>query len=95
MHNRPNRYPSIACFEAKDKTLFVPVNRVHEKNIEKMLDEHHVGPDIPLIAINPGASCPSKRWSAENFASLGDKLSNKISSSSGRGKTDSHRVFIA
>ena len=28
----------------------------------------------PIVALHPGASCPSKRWPAERFAAVGDRL---------------------
>ena len=62
---------------AKDKELFVPVHENDIEKIEKLLSEHHVDKNAALIAINPGASCPSKRWKEENFASLSDSLAGK------------------
>ena len=66
-----------AGIQAKDKELFVPL---HEENVlkaEKLLSEHHVGNDVTLVAVNPGASCASKRWPAGNFAEISDKLAEK------------------
>ena len=63
--------------ESKDKELFVPLHERDLLKIESFLDEHHVGRDVPIIAINPGASCPSKRWSPKNFATLSDDLAGK------------------
>ncbi|NQU95891.1 MAG: lipopolysaccharide heptosyltransferase II [Candidatus Omnitrophica bacterium] len=63
--------------EAKDKELFVPVHENDIEKVEKLLTEHHVGSDIPLIAVNPGASCPSKRWKPENFSEVCDNLASK------------------
>ncbi|MBL7157881.1 MAG: lipopolysaccharide heptosyltransferase II [Candidatus Omnitrophica bacterium] len=63
--------------EAKDKELFVPAHENDIEKVEKLLAEHHVGSDVPLIAVNPGASCPSKRWKPENFAEVCDNLADK------------------
>ena len=30
--------------------------------------------EVPLVALHPGASCPSKRWPVERFASVADRL---------------------
>ncbi|MBL7157121.1 MAG: lipopolysaccharide heptosyltransferase II [Candidatus Omnitrophica bacterium] len=63
--------------KAKDKELFVPVQERNIETIEKLLDEHHIGKDIPLIAVNPGASCPSKRWPPKKFAVICDNLASR------------------
>jgi len=60
--------------ETSDKELFVPVKETNITKIERILDEHHVGSNVPLVAVNPGASCPSKRWSPKNFAKVCDGL---------------------
>ncbi|MGB2705738.1 MAG: lipopolysaccharide heptosyltransferase II [Candidatus Omnitrophota bacterium] len=62
---------------AKDKELFVPVHENDIKKVDELLQEHHVGTDVPLVAVNPGASCPSKRWPPGNFAALCDALVGK------------------
>ncbi len=62
---------------AKERELFVPVRENDMKKIRKLLNEYHVGTGVPLVAVNPGASCPSKRWKPENFAVLCDALSAK------------------
>ena len=64
--------------EAVDKTLFVPVREKDMNAIEIVLDEWHIGKDVPLIAVNPGASSMSKRWSSENFAKVADALAGKL-----------------
>jgi heptosyltransferase-2 len=57
-----------------DKTPIVPLHKGCMKRIETILDEHHVGRDVALVAVNPGASCPSKRWAPKNFAFVCDGL---------------------
>lgn len=64
----------LAGIEAKDRELFVPVHEKDIKRIETLLDEHHAGGSTTLVAVNPGASCPSKRWKPENFARVSDSL---------------------
>ncbi len=63
--------------EAKDKELFVPIHEKDIGKIEKILEEYHVGKNVPLVAVNPGASSVSKRWPAKNFASVCDSLAKK------------------
>ncbi|MEE9500248.1 MAG: hypothetical protein V3V42_03020, partial [Candidatus Omnitrophota bacterium] len=41
--------------EAKDKELFVPIHEKDIGKIEKILEEYHVGKNVPLVAVNPGA----------------------------------------
>jgi heptosyltransferase-2 len=60
--------------EVKDKSLFMPIKKESEEYIERLLQDSGVtGQDI-LVAIHPGASCPSKRWPPERFAQVVDKL---------------------
>ena len=64
--------------DTKEKELFVPV---HEKDIEKIeefFSEYHIGNDVKLVAINPGASSRSKMWPSRNFAKLADKLAKEF-----------------
>jgi len=58
----------------KEKDLSITIKPGDSDTAEKILEEWHVGKDVPLIAINPGASCASKRWSPNNFATLCDAL---------------------
>jgi len=62
---------------SKEKELFVPVHEKDAIKVEKLLEEHRVGKDLALIAINPGASCKSKRWGLKKFAEVGEKLAGK------------------
>lgn len=64
--------------EAKDKELFVPIHEKDLGKIEKIFDEYRLNQDNPLVVVNPGASCPSKRWPPKNFATLCDSLAGKF-----------------
>ncbi len=57
-----------------DRTLHVPVRPEQELKVETFLKAHGANGVAPLIALHPGASCPSKRWPAERFAAVGDFL---------------------
>ncbi|OGW75258.1 MAG: hypothetical protein A2Z72_00820, partial [Omnitrophica bacterium RBG_13_46_9] len=60
---------------ATDKELFVPVHGKDIAMVDKVLDEYGIDKDALLVAVNPGASCPSKRWTPKNFAAVCDALS--------------------
>jgi len=60
-----------------DKELFVPIHENDIESVEKLLGEYHVGEGVPLVAVNPGASCKSKKWAPDNFANVSDKLAKK------------------
>ncbi len=59
---------------AENNGLFMPIKQESEEYIESFLRFHQISERDRLIALHPGASCPSKLWRAENFASVGDKL---------------------
>jgi ADP-heptose:LPS heptosyltransferase len=54
--------------------LFMPIKQESEKYIMSFLDSCGISKEDKLVALHPGASCPSKLWPAENFAYVGDKL---------------------
>ncbi|NQT90816.1 MAG: glycosyltransferase family 9 protein [Candidatus Omnitrophica bacterium] len=60
--------------EAKDKSLYVPVSDEARKHVDDLLVGSGINPDDRVVAIHPGASCPSKIWPSERFAKLADKL---------------------
>ena len=61
----------------KDRDLYVPVKSSSENAINiKLAREGKSGSGL-LIAVHPGASCPSKRWPAERFALLIDRLKER------------------
>ena len=45
-----------------------------EQRIEEFLSEQGVKPRDRLVALNPGAGRPSKRWPVENFARVAERL---------------------
>lgn len=68
----------LADISAKGRELSVTVCKKDVVTAGKMLEEYHVGFGVPLMAVNPGASCASKRWTPENFAILCDNLAKKF-----------------
>lgn len=67
------RYMGI---EPKGTELYIKVGEDVKKDVEKLFSEYGIAKDHKIIAIHPGASCPSKRWSAKNFSDLADRLVN-------------------
>jgi len=65
--------------EAGEMELFMPLKEQSEAWAEEILNKYKIERKDILIAINPGASCPSKLWPAERYAILADKLSEKYS----------------
>ncbi len=63
--------------EPKDKELFMPIKPEAERWTEEVLRQEGIKEIDKLLAIHPGASCPSKIWPKERFAELCDKLVDK------------------
>ncbi len=56
-----------------------PVQENARISLLKLLEHHGISEHKPWIVLSPGASCPSKRWPAERFAYLAEKISRDIS----------------
>ena len=61
----------------KDRSLFVPVTDSAKNAVDIKLAREGYNGSAPLVAVHPGASCPSKKWPAERFASLIDRLKER------------------
>jgi len=57
--------------------LFMPVRDDSEKWAEDLFNKEGIRDTDKILAINPGASCPSKIWPAERFAEAAEKLSQR------------------
>ena len=64
--------------EAEDKELFMPIRKDSEMHIEEFLANSGVSPEDRLVALHPGASCPSKIWPKERFARVVDRLADEF-----------------
>ena len=60
--------------EPKDNKPFMHIDEKAESRIEELLSSKGVAGDDLIVAIHPGASCPSKRWDAAKFAGLADEI---------------------
>jgi len=61
----------------QDKDLYIPKNPGAERWAEELLLQERISPQDKLLAIHPGASCPSKLWPNANFSELADRLVDK------------------
>lgn len=60
--------------EPGEKRLHVPVHAESERKVKALFASAGIGEGDTVIAVHPGASCPSKRWRAERFAQAADRL---------------------
>lgn len=66
-----------AGIDPKDRSLYMPVNSASECKVAEILAQNGVKEGDILVAINPGASCASKRWGVEKFAEVANGLVDK------------------
>lgn len=62
--------------KVRDKNLYVPIKESNRTSVDSKLSQKGVKSSDLLLAVHPGASCPSKRWPLDRFASLIEKLNN-------------------
>lgn len=63
--------------EPKDRALYMPKNAASEERISAVFESSGIKAADRVVTINPGASCPSKRWDARRFAKVADALAGK------------------
>lgn len=63
--------------EPKDKALYMPIDDNSEGKIKHLLGQNGIKESDLIIAVNPGASCPSKKWPLENYIKAVDELAAK------------------
>ena len=61
----------------QDKELFMPIRQESELWAEELFNQLGINEKDALLAIHPGASCPSKIWPGERFAEAADRLVEK------------------
>ncbi len=55
--------------------LYIPIKAESEKWVNDLFERVGISTSDKLLAINPGASCPSKLWPLERFAEVAARLS--------------------
>ncbi len=73
----------IACAYGAERAktsgdFFIPVFSDESEVVQSLLKQSGWDDADQIIAFHPGASCPSKRWSKEQFAELGKKVSRQF-----------------
>ncbi len=60
--------------KASDRKMHVPVSADGQKRAREALSNGGISDSDKVVVMNPGASCPSKRWPAKRFAEAADML---------------------
>jgi len=63
--------------DTEEKALHIPIKHEAEVWADKLFQEHMIKATDKLLAIHPGASCPSKIWPLVRFAQVADALAKK------------------
>lgn len=61
----------------EEKNIFMPLSPASEEWVRELFAKEGLSANDKLLAIHPGASCPSKIWPNERFAQVADKLAGK------------------
>ena len=59
------------------RDLFMPIKTESEEWVKDLLASNGIKETDKLLAINPGASCPSKIWPADRFAQVAETLAKR------------------
>jgi len=59
------------------RDLFMPVRNESELWVKDLFVKQGIKDTDKILAVNPGASCPSKVWPAERFAQVAEKLAGR------------------
>ncbi len=63
--------------EPSDKRLYMSLHKDTERKIKEIFQTHDINKMDKIVAINPGASCPSKKWPIEYFSEVIDRLNKE------------------
>jgi len=63
--------------DPRDRELYMPTDSASEKKISDIFMRSGITDSDMVVAVNPSASCRSKRWRVENFAKVADYLARR------------------
>ena len=58
-------------------SLYFPLKDSAERSLRELMKHYNIPQDTPKVILNPSASCPSKRWPADRFGYLVNKIANQ------------------
>jgi len=64
--------------KGKPEELFVPLHKKDLDRVDELFQKNNLNSTDTIITVNPGASCISKKWPADNFANLSDELISRL-----------------
>lgn len=69
------RFLNVECPPTLQPYFALPARA--EKSLDVLLKNLNLDDERPWVILSPGASCPSKRWPAERFGYLADRIQEK------------------
>lgn len=57
-----------------DRQLYMPIKKSSEQFVEELLKETGIASHDKIVAVNPAASCISRRWPVQKFSQVIDRL---------------------
>jgi heptosyltransferase II len=65
--------------DTQELKTFIPVQANHQEWVQRFLAEQAIDPSSRLVAVHPGASCPTKKWPVKSFGQLMQNMRKKYS----------------
>jgi lipopolysaccharide heptosyltransferase I len=83
IHVVEENFVLLAALGLRREELGVPVypmapDAAAEGVVGRLLEKEGVGPETPLVALNPGSGGPAKRWPTAAYQRLGDALATRL-----------------
>lgn len=68
----------LGCPVERNPVLELEPTATAREQIERRVTQHGFDPEVRFIGINPGGTKPEKRWPAERFAQVADRLHTEL-----------------
>ncbi len=97
-HEAEYNFDLLSFIDIKfDRTLkaYFPIRDSAARSLRMLLKHYNISESLPRVIINPSASCPSKRWPAERFGHLINKMAEKYDTVFLAIGASSDRPFVA